>query len=168
MLCFTVCVLNYGHRSQRFIAISVFGFPVNCFRTGPTCVHTVVCLQLVLEAEPLAAAVALIRLLPGVDALVAPQRPVIPETAPAVFALERVIACENKQKKKQTRGACGPPRRPRESSLAPVCVKGSPRRFSVRRHAVAKGVNLSRRAPSPPLPPHTHVKAGRRCTLRHG
>lgn len=53
------------------------------------------CLQLVFEAEPLPAAVALVRLLPRVDAFVAPQRSVISETAPAVFALKRVIACQH-------------------------------------------------------------------------
>lgn len=49
-------------------------------------------LQLVLEAEPLPAAVALVRLLPRVDALVAPQGPVVSEAAPAVFTLEGVVA----------------------------------------------------------------------------
>lgn len=51
-------------------------------------------LQLVLEAEPLAAAVALVRLLPRVDALVAPEGPVVSEAAPAVLTLERVVACK--------------------------------------------------------------------------
>lgn len=55
-------------------------------------------LQLVLEAEPLAAAVALVRLLPRVDALVAPQRPVVSEAAPAVLTLERVVACKQRSR----------------------------------------------------------------------
>lgn len=70
--------------------------------------YTIVCLQLVLEAEPLATAVALVRLLPSVDTLVAPQCPVIPKTAPAVLALKRVIACKKH---------VGPSRRPREKNL---------------------------------------------------
>lgn len=57
-----------------------------------TCMYTVVCLQLVFEAEPLAAAVALVRLLSCVDAFMAPQRAVISEAAPTEFTLERVIA----------------------------------------------------------------------------
>lgn len=57
-----------------------------------TCVDAVVRLQLVLEAEPLPAAVALVRLLARVDALVAPQGPVVSEAAPAVLALEGVVA----------------------------------------------------------------------------
>lgn len=54
--------------------------------------YAVVRLQLVLEAEPLSTAVALVRLLPRVDALVAPQGPVVSEAAPAVFTLEGVVA----------------------------------------------------------------------------
>lgn len=148
-------MLYFAHKLQQFIAISP-----NCFRTGPTCVYTIVCLQLVLEAEPLAAAVALVRLLPSVDALVAPQRPVIPETAPAVLALKRVIACEKH---------VGPPRRPRRKKkilLARVYFKGSPRLSSMRRRVVAKGVNLPHTAPAPPFVLHAHVKARRRCALR--
>lgn len=57
-----------------------------------TCVYAVVRLQLVLEAEPLPAAVALVRLLSRVDALVAPQGPVVSEAAPAVLALKGVVA----------------------------------------------------------------------------
>lgn len=53
----------------------------------------VVRLQLVLEAEPLAAAVTFIRLLSGVDALVALQRAVVTETASAELTLERVVTC---------------------------------------------------------------------------
>lgn len=62
--------------------------------SGPslTCMNAVVCFQLVLEAEPLPAAVALVRLLSGVDAFVAPQRAVVSEAAPTELALERVIA----------------------------------------------------------------------------
>lgn len=63
-----------------------------------TCVDAVVRLQLVLEAEPLAAAVALVRLLPRVDALVAPQGPVVSEAAPAVLTLERVVACKQRSR----------------------------------------------------------------------
>lgn len=44
------------------------------------------------QAEPLPTAVALVRLLPCVDAFMAPQRAVISETAPAEFTLKRVIA----------------------------------------------------------------------------
>lgn len=54
--------------------------------------YTVVCLELVFEAEPLPAAVALIRLLSCVDAFMAPQRAVVSEAAPAEFTLKRVIA----------------------------------------------------------------------------
>lgn len=54
--------------------------------------HTVVGLQLVLEAELLPAAVTFIGLLPGVDALVALQRALVSEAAPAELALERVVA----------------------------------------------------------------------------
>lgn len=54
--------------------------------------NTIVRLQLVLQTEPLPAAVALVRLLPRVDAFMAPQRAVISEAAPAELALERVIA----------------------------------------------------------------------------
>lgn len=57
-----------------------------------TCVNPVVRLQLVFQAEPLAAAVALVGLLPGVDAFVAPERAVVSEAAPAEFTLKRVIA----------------------------------------------------------------------------
>lgn len=90
--------------------------------------YTIVRLQLVLEAEPLAAAVALVRLLPGVDALVAPQCPVIPKTAPAVLALKRVIACE---KKKQ------------QNVLTRLCFKGSQQH-----RMVAEGVKLPHMAPT--------------------
>lgn len=57
-----------------------------------TCVYAIVRLQLVLEAEPLPAAIALVRLLPRVDALVAPQGPVVSEAAPTVFTFEGVVA----------------------------------------------------------------------------
>lgn len=56
-----------------------------------TCVYAVVCLELVFEAESLPAAVALVGLLSRVDALVAPQRAVVSEAAPAELALERVV-----------------------------------------------------------------------------
>lgn len=55
--------------------------------------HPVVGLQLVLQAELLPAAVTFVRLLPGVDALVALQRVLVPEAAPAELALVRVVAC---------------------------------------------------------------------------
>lgn len=57
------------------------------------CVHAVVRLQLVFEAEPLAAAVALVRLLSSVDAFMAPQSAVISETAPTELTLKRVVTC---------------------------------------------------------------------------
>lgn len=60
-----------------------------------TCVHTVVGFQLVLEAELLPTSVTFIGLLPGVDALVALQRALVPEAAPAELALEWVVPCCN-------------------------------------------------------------------------
>lgn len=83
-----------------------------------TCVDPVVGLQLVLEAELLAAAVALIGLLAGVDALVALQRALVPEAAAAELALVRVVAC------KHTRGSAAPPQPPgqaRASSPGQTC-----------------------------------------------
>lgn len=56
-----------------------------------TCVHAVVGLQLVLEAELLPAAVTFIGLLPGVDAFVALQRALITETTPTELALVWVV-----------------------------------------------------------------------------
>lgn len=56
-----------------------------------TCVHTVVGFQLVLEAELFPAAVTFVGLLPSVDALVALQRALVPEAAPAELALVWVI-----------------------------------------------------------------------------
>lgn len=58
-----------------------------------TCVHAVVGFQLVLEAELLPAAVTFVGLLPGVDALVALQRALVPEAAPAELALVRMVPC---------------------------------------------------------------------------
>lgn len=55
----------------------------------------VVGLQLVLEAELLATAVALIGLLTGVDALVALQCALVPEAAAAELALVGVVACKH-------------------------------------------------------------------------
>lgn len=52
-----------------------------------TCVHAVVGLQLVLEAELLATAVTFIGLLPGVDPLVSLQRALISEAAPTELTL---------------------------------------------------------------------------------
>lgn len=76
--------------------------PDDCFSFRPssprlhvdhsTCVHPVVGFQLVLEAEFLPAAVTFVGLLAGVDALVALQRVLISETAPAELALVRVVA----------------------------------------------------------------------------
>lgn len=56
-----------------------------------TCVHTVVGFQLVLEAELLPTPVTFIGLLSGVDALVALQRALISEAAPAELALKWVV-----------------------------------------------------------------------------
>lgn len=64
-----------------------------------TCVDSVVGLQLVLETELLATAVALIGFLTGVDALVALERALVPEAAAAELALVGVVAC------KHTRGS---------------------------------------------------------------
>lgn len=54
-------------------------------------------LQLVLEAELLATAVALVGLLTGVDALVALQRALVPEAAAAELALVGVVTCKHMQ-----------------------------------------------------------------------
>lgn len=56
-----------------------------------TCVHTVVGFQLVLEAELLPTPVTFIGLLSGVDALVALQRALISEAAPAELTLKWVV-----------------------------------------------------------------------------
>lgn len=66
-----------------------------CAGAAPTCVHPVVGLQLVLQAELLAAAVALVGLLPGVDALVALQGALVPKAAAAELALVGVVACKH-------------------------------------------------------------------------
>lgn len=57
--------------------------------------HAVVGLQLVLQAELLAAAVAFVGLLPGVDALVSLQRALVPEAAAAELAFIGVVACKH-------------------------------------------------------------------------
>lgn len=75
-----------------------------------TCVDTVVGLQLVLQAEPLSAAVTFIRLLSGVDALVTLQRALVTEAAPAELALERVVTCRAERQR---------------LSLSPVLIKES-------------------------------------------
>lgn len=62
--------------------------------------HPVVGFQLVLQAEFLAAAVTFVGLLPGVDALVALQRVLVSEAAPAELALVRVVACWKVQDRK--------------------------------------------------------------------
>ena len=58
--------------------------------------HAVVRLQLVLEAELLAAAVALVGFLARVDALVALECALIPEAAATELTLVRVVACGDK------------------------------------------------------------------------
>lgn len=58
-----------------------------------TCVHPVVGLQLVLQAEFLPATVTFVGLLPGVDAFVALQRVLVSEAAPAELALIRMVTC---------------------------------------------------------------------------
>lgn len=58
-----------------------------------TCVHPIVRLQLVLEAELLATAVALVGLLSGVDALVALECALIPEATATELTLVRVVTC---------------------------------------------------------------------------
>lgn len=55
--------------------------------------HTVVGLQLVFEAKFLATAITFVGLLAGMDALVALQRALIAEAAPAELALVRVVTC---------------------------------------------------------------------------
>lgn len=60
-----------------------------------TCVDSVVGLQLVLEAELLATAIALIGLLTGVDALVALQRALVPEAAAAELTLIGMVSCKH-------------------------------------------------------------------------
>jgi len=93
------------------------GGPGRCRRrqrsppAAPTRVDPVVGLQLVLEAELLAAAVALVGLLAGVDALVALQRALVPEAAAAELALVGVVAC------KHTRVSEPPARPPRHNRL---------------------------------------------------
>lgn len=80
-------------KNHRVSLVSTWAsyFPVeSCFKRS-TCVHTVVGFQLVLEAELLPAAVTFIGFLPGVDALVALQRALISEAAPAELALKWVV-----------------------------------------------------------------------------
>lgn len=91
-----------------------------------TCVHPVVGLQLVLQAELLPAAVTFVRLLPGVDALVALQRVLVPEAAPAELALIRVVACcggvgegEGGKRESQSRVCCWAPPPPTLSWFNP-------------------------------------------------
>lgn len=67
-----------------------------------TCVHAVVGLQLVLQAELLPAAVTFVGLLPGVDALVALQRALISEAAPAELALVWMVPRCNVERQKQS------------------------------------------------------------------
>lgn len=58
-----------------------------------TCMDTVVGLQLVFEAELLAAAITFIGLLSGVDALMSLQRALVAEAAAAELALKWVVTC---------------------------------------------------------------------------
>lgn len=58
--------------------------------------NPVVRFQLVLEAEFLATAVALVGLLPRVDALVALECALIPEAAATELTFIRVVTCEDK------------------------------------------------------------------------
>lgn len=74
----------------------------------------VVGLQLVLEAELLATAVALVGLLAGVDALVALQRALIPEAAAAELTLVGVVTC------KHTCASETPPRPPYHAKTSPM------------------------------------------------
>lgn len=60
-----------------------------------TCVNPVVRFQLVLEAEFLATAIALIGFLASVDALVALERALIPEAAATELTLVGVVTCED-------------------------------------------------------------------------
>lgn len=62
-----------------------------------TCVNPVVRLQLVLEAEFLATSVALVGLLPSVDALVALECALIPEAAATELTLVWVVTCEDRE-----------------------------------------------------------------------
>lgn len=58
---------------------------------GSTCVHAVVGLQLVFEAELLATAITFIGLLSSVDTLVALQCALVAETTSAEFTLKWVV-----------------------------------------------------------------------------
>lgn len=58
--------------------------------------HSIVCLQLVLEAELLPAAIALVGFLARVDTLVALECALIPEAAATELTLVWVVACGDK------------------------------------------------------------------------
>ena len=58
--------------------------------------HPLVCLQLVLQAELLATAIALVGFLACVDAFVALECALIPEAAATELTLIRVVACGDK------------------------------------------------------------------------
>lgn len=62
-----------------------------------TCVHPIVRLQLVLEAELLATAIALVGFLARVDTFVALECALIPEAAATELTLVRVVACGDKR-----------------------------------------------------------------------
>lgn len=80
------------NQMQR-LSVRTASFVGRTYFDHSTCVHTVVGFQLVLEAELLPTAVTFIGLLPGVDALVALQRALISEAAPAELALVWMVPC---------------------------------------------------------------------------
>lgn len=59
--------------------------------------HSIVCLQLVLEAELLATAIALIGFLARVDTFVALECALVPEAAATELTLIRVVTCGDKE-----------------------------------------------------------------------
>lgn len=61
-----------------------------------TCMHSIVCLQLVLEAELLATAIALIGFLARVDTFVALECALVPEAAATELTLVGVVTCGDK------------------------------------------------------------------------
>lgn len=62
-----------------------------------TCVHPIVCLQLVLEAELLATTIALVGFLARVYAFMTLECALIPEAAATELTLIRVVACGDKR-----------------------------------------------------------------------
>lgn len=61
-----------------------------------TCVHPIVRLQLVLEAELLATTIAFVGFLACVDAFVTLERALVPEAATTELTLVRVVTCRDK------------------------------------------------------------------------